>query len=143
MTRQIISLFTGAGGLDWGFHNSGNYDLIASNELLEAHLKTYTQNNKLSFIKLNDYTDEKEVGICGDIHELDISYEADVILGGPPCQDFSVLRGSEKRAGLKVKRGKLYEQYLRILKKAQPKVFVFENVVGMTSANKGLAYELI
>lgn len=143
MTRQIISLFTGAGGLDWGFHNSGNYDLIVSNELLEAHLKTYTQNNKLSFIKLKDYTDEKEVGICGDIHELDIPYETDVILGGPPCQDFSVLRGSEKRAGLKVKRGKLYEQYLRILKKAHPKVFVFENVVGMTSANRGLAYELI
>mgnify|MGYP005770566359 CR=1 FL=1 len=35
MGRKMISLFTGAGGLDWGFHNSGNYDLIVSNEILK------------------------------------------------------------------------------------------------------------
>ncbi|WP_283389695.1 DNA cytosine methyltransferase [Methanobrevibacter woesei] len=143
MGRKMISLFTGAGGLDWGFHNSGNYDLIVSNEILKPHLKTYTNNNKLSLVDIDNYKNETEVGVCGDIHNLTVLHETDVIMGGPPCQDFSVLRGDNKRAGFTVTRGKLYEQYLRILKDSHPKVFVFENVVGMVSANKGLAYQAI
>lgn len=139
----MISLFTGAGGLDWGFHNCGNYELITSNEILEPHLKTYTEHYKIPLVKLENYENEKEIGICGDIHDLVVPYETDVIMGGPPCQDFSVLRGDDKRAGFTVQRGKLYEQYLRILKDSNPSIFVFENVVGMVSANKGAAYEAI
>ena len=111
MGRKMISLFTGAGGLDWGFHNSGNYDLIVSNEILKPHLKTYTNNNKLSLVDIDNYKNETEVGVCGDIHNLTVLHETDVIMGGPPCQDFSVLRGDNKRAGFTVTRGKLYEQY--------------------------------
>lgn len=139
----MISLFTGAGGLDWGFHHNGNYELIASNEILEPHLRTYTDYYKIPLVSLDDYSDEENVGVCGDIHDLTIGYQTDIITGGPPCQDFSVLRGDGKRAGFTVKRGKLYEQYLRILKNSNPKAFVFENVVGMVSANKGAAYEAI
>lgn len=139
----MISLFTGAGGLDWGFHNGGNYDLILSNEILEPHLRTYTNYNHINLINMDDYNDEMNVGVCGDIHNLAVSFKTDIIVGGPPCQDFSVLRGDNKRAGVTVKRGKLYEQYLRILKNSQPKIFVFENVVGMVSANKGFAYNTI
>lgn len=143
MKRKMISLFTGAGGLDWGFHNSGNYELVASNEILEPHLKTYTDHYKIPLVSLKRYSDEEKVGICGDIHDLTINHETDIITGGPPCQDFSVLRGDDKRAGFTVKRGKLYEQYLRILKDSNPSAFVFENVVGMVSANDGAAYEAI
>lgn len=143
MTRKMISLFTGAGGLDWGFHHNGNYELIASNEILEPHLRTYTDHYKIPLVSLDNYSDEENVGICGDIHELTINHETDIITGGPPCQDFSVLRGDDKRAGFTVKRGKLYEQYLRILRDSKPKAFIFENVVGMVSANKGAAYEAI
>ena len=78
-----------------------------------------------------------------DICNLYVSLSADILIGGPPCQDFSVLRGEDKRSGFTVERGKLYEQYLRILKIANPSIFVFENVVGMVSANEGLAYETI
>lgn len=143
MKKKIISLFTGAGGLDWGFHNNGDYDLIVSNEILKSHLKTYTDNNKILLMDIDNYDDELDVGVCGDIHNLNIPHETDIILGGPPCQDFSVLRGDNKRAGFTVTRGKLYEQYLRILEDSHPKMFVFENVVGMVSANKGLAYKTI
>lgn len=143
MTRKMISLFTGAGGLDWGFHNSGDYELLVSNEILEPHLKTYTDYYKIPLLKLEDYSDEIDVGVCGDVHDLTVPHETDIITGGPPCQDFSVLRGKDKREGVTVTRGKLYQQYLRILKDSKPSIFVFENVVGMVSANKGAAYEII
>ena len=139
----MASLFTGAGGLDWGFHNSGNYELVVANEILGPHLKTYTDNHHLKLVDIKNYDEENFVAVCGDIHDLNVSNSADIIMGGPPCQDFSVLRGSDNRAGFTVKRGKLYEQYLRILESTNPDIFVFENVVGMVSANKGAAYEAI
>lgn len=143
MKKNIISLFTGAGGLDWGFHKINDFEVIASNEILKPHLKTYTDYYNLPLLDLNDYSGETKVGICGDVHNLTIPHESNIILGGPPCQDFSLLRGSEKREGIKVQRGKLYQQYLRIIKTSKPDIFVFENVHGMISANKGLAYKTI
>ncbi len=143
MVKKVISLFTGAGGLDWAFLNNKDYELVFSNEKLEDHLKTYANNHKIPLISLDNYDNEENVAIFGDICNLDVSFSADILIGGPPCQDFSVLRGEDKRSGFTVERGKLYEQYLRILKIANPSIFVFENVVGMVSANEGLAYETI
>ena len=143
MIKKMTSLFTGAGGLDWGFHNSNNYELVVANEILKPHLKTYTDNHKIKMMDIEKYSNEDEIAICGDVHNLNVDKNSDILLGGPPCQDFSVLRGSNNRAGFTVKRGKLYEQYLRIIKSTKPNVFVFENVVGMVSANKGAAYEAI
>lgn len=142
MSYSIISLFSGAGGLDWGFHKH-NYNIVASNEILESHLKTFTDYYKIPLININDYSNQINVGINGDVNDLEISQQVDVAIFGPPCQDFSVLRGKDKRAGVKVKRGQLYLQSLRILKTTQPKIFVFENVPGMVTANKGMAYETI
>lgn len=143
MVRKMASLFTGAGGLDYGFHNSGNYKLVVANEILRPHLKTYTDNHHLKLVDIDNYDDEYSVAVCGDIHNLNVFNNSDILMGGPPCQDFSVLRGKDNRAGFTVKRGKLYEQYLRILKSTNPDIFVFENVVGMVSANKGAAYQAI
>ncbi len=143
MKNNLISLFTGAGGLDWGFHNSNNYNLIASNEILKTHLQTYSEHYNIPLIKLSEYENETNISICGDVHDLTINSDTDILIGGPPCQDFSLLRGDNKRAGVTVKRGKLYQQYLRIIKSTKPKIFVFENVPGMASANKGLAYKTI
>ncbi|WP_400244427.1 DNA cytosine methyltransferase [Methanobrevibacter smithii] len=143
MKKKMISLFTGAGGLDWGFHNSKNYELVIANEILKPHLKTYADNHKIKLIDIEEYNNDDDIAVCGDIHELSVPLKTDIIMGGPPCQDFSVLRGSDNRAGFTVKRGKLYEQYLRIIEATNPDVFVFENVVGMVSANKGAAYEAI
>ena len=143
MKKKMISLFTGAGGLDWGFHNSDNYELVIANEILKPHLKTYADNHDIKLIDIRDYDNDDDVAVCGDIHELNVPLKTDIIMGGPPCQDFSILRGSDNRAGFTVQRGKLYEQYLRIIQSSQPDVFVFENVPGMVSANKGAAYEAI
>ena len=113
MKKKMISLFTGAGGLDWGFHNSNNYELVIANEILKPHLKTYADNHKIKLIDIKEYNNDDDVAVCGDIHELSVPLKTDIIMGGPPCQDFSVLRGDNNRAGFTVKRGKLYEQYLK------------------------------
>lgn len=68
--------------------------------------------------------------------------KADVIIGGPPCQDFSVVRGPT-RGGIAVRRGRLYAHFVRALATLQPKAFVFENVPGLVSANGGKAYKTI
>ena len=143
MKKKMISLFTGAGGLDWGFHNSNNYELVIANEILKPHLKTYADNHKIKLIDIKEYNNDDDVAVCGDIHELSVPLKTDIIMGGPPCQDFSVLRGSDNRAGFTVRRGKLYEQYLRIIESSNPDGFIFEKVVVMVSANKGAAYEAI
>jgi DNA (cytosine-5)-methyltransferase 1 len=143
MEHKLITLFTGAGGLDWGFHHNKDYNLVLSNEILEPHLRTYTNNIGIPLLELENYNNETNIGVCGDINNLAINHDCDVMIGGPPCQDFSVLRGTDKRAGFEVQRGKLYEQFLRLVKSTDPKIFVFENVRGMVSANKGLAYKAI
>ena len=140
---KLISLFTGAGGFDYYFHNQ-NYQLLFSNEILKNHLLTYATNHKLSLAKTNVATDKmKNIAIKNDISKLKIDGKCDILIGGPPCQDFSVLRGKQNRNGITVKRGQLYKEYLRFLKQFKPKIFFFENVVGMKSANNGLAYNLI
>lgn len=78
----------------------------------------------------------------GDIGQSRLGYTPKspptVLLGGPPCQDFSIVRGVEKeRAGTKTVRGKLYLQYARYLAVLKPAFFVFENVPGLLSSNSG------
>jgi DNA (cytosine-5)-methyltransferase 1 len=89
-----------------------------------------------------------EVVFCGDIRDIDYnkaiekSNNIDLIVGGFPCKDFSTLRGGT-REGIKVKRGKLYMEFVRSLVELQPKMFIAENVQGLLSANNGKAYETI
>jgi len=143
---QILSLFSGAGGFDWGFHLSGNFRTAFANELLDAPAKTISKNfrMKLTTAERFDYASFPVV-VQGDVHEIDFSklplyYEA--VIGGPPCQDFSVVKGSVRR-GIEVKRGRLYLEFLRAVACLHPKVVVFENVPGLISANRGQALKAI
>ena len=92
MDINMTILFTGAGGLDWGFHNNGDYKLVIANEILEPHLKTYADNHHLNMIDIKKYSDELKIAVCGDVHDLIVKHDSNLVLGGPPCQDFSVLR---------------------------------------------------
>ena len=70
-------------------------------------------------------------------HRIDV----DVIIGGPPCQSFSLAgRGKNKEKAFADPRNYLYRHYLRFLKEFQPKLFIFENVPGLTSAKKGTIF---
>ena len=115
---ELISLFSGAGGMDLGFHKAGFRTLVA-NEFDSKICPTY----KANFPDVNM--------LEGDIREISSSNFPDGItgiIGGPPCQSWSeagTLRGIED------KRGKLFFEYIRILKDKQPLFFVAENVPGM------------
>jgi DNA (cytosine-5)-methyltransferase 1 len=143
----LISLFSGAGGMDLGFARGG-WRIRLACEILREATETYSQNFGLP---LHDWEESPRVPdlpavVRGDVTHIDFraAGPADAVVGGPPCQDFSVVRGPEQdRRGLEVERGRLYMHFVRALATVQPKIFVFENVPGLLSANRGLAYRRI
>lgn len=147
MSNSLITLFCGAGGLDLGFHMTNKINLVLANEILEAPSCSYSKNLNLPLVSLEDFKGNEPSVVRGDVQEFDFSiienHNTDIVVGGPPCQDFSVLRGKNKRQGIEVKRGKLYSHFVRALVHIQPKIFVFENVPGLLTANKGKAYSVI
>jgi DNA (cytosine-5)-methyltransferase 1 len=130
---KICSLFAGCGGLDLGFEQAKNpkfnFKVIWANDFDKSACDTYKKNFS-----------DTEV-ICSDIWDYDLKKmpDCDVILGGFPCQDFSVLRGNGKRKGVDVKRGLLYTKFVEAVELKKPIIFVAENVKGLLSANEGYA----
>lgn len=116
---NIVSLFAGAGGMDLGFTNAG-FNIIWANEFDSSIWTTYENNH-------NNYLDKRDIR---DISSEEIP-DCDGIIGGPPCQSWSEA-GALK--GLKDERGKLFFDFIRILKDKQPKFFVAENVSGMLAS---------
>ncbi|MBC7318434.1 DNA cytosine methyltransferase [Candidatus Bipolaricaulota bacterium] len=142
MSYSVTSLFCGAGGLDLGFHMR-EFQLVFANDILEKPLKSYSKNLG---IKLSSKIDGSyPLAVLSDVRDLNFNNlpHSDVVIGGPPCQDFSVLRGRKKRKGIEVRRGRLYSEFVRALVYTQPKFFVFENVPGLLTANQGKAHEVI
>lgn len=117
MPMKIVSLFTGAGGLDLGFEKAG-FRTIWANEYDKTIWATFEHN----FPKAK--LDKRSV--------VDISPEeipdADGIIGGPPCQSWSEAGAGR---GINDSRGQLFNDYIRILKVKQPKFFLVENVSGI------------
>lgn len=116
----IISLFSGAGGLDRGFENAG-FNIIWANEYDKTIWETYKLNHP------NVYLDERSIT---DIREDEIPDDIIGIIGGPPCQSWS-LAGAMR--GIDDDRGQLFYDYLRVLRAKRPPFFVAENVPGMLS----------
>jgi len=91
---------------------------------------------------------EGPVIFAGDVRKVKFSWildkygRIDVVIGGPPCQDFSVVRGGHQK-GTTVRRGKLYSHFLRAVKVLQPMIFIFENVPGLISVKRGVVYHKI
>lgn len=117
---NLISLFSGAGGLDCGFRNAGFHTIIA-NEYDKKICPTYRANFPETQL------------IEGDIRHItsiDFTVDREIhgIIGGPPCQSWSEA-GTLK--GIEDARGQLFFEYIRILRDKQPLFFVAENVSGM------------
>lgn len=148
---KLFSLFSGAGGMDLGFVLSKKFNPLLANDILSAPAETYSHNFHHKIFKVSS-AESLRAGssayLLGDVGKIDFGAveqdNLDVVTGGPPCQDFSVVRGPDKeRQGIDVRRGRLYAHFVRALIHLQPKVFVFENVPGLKSANKGAAYKTI
>lgn len=147
---NVFSLFSGAGGMDLGFKLSNRFKLLLANDILTAPSETYKENFHHKVISTDTISPETRLPayFLGDVANINFDLfkdeNADVVVGGPPCQDFSIVRGpEEERQGIDVKRGKLYSEFIRALIHTQPKIFVFENVPGLKSANKSIAYKTI
>ena len=115
---KIISLFSGCGGLDLGFERAG-FEISIANEYDPTIWETY---------KINHPSAKLIEGDIRNIQESDFPDDIDGIIGGPPCQSWSEA-GSLR--GINDSRGKLFYDYIRILKSKQPKFFLAENVSGM------------
>ena len=151
-TYKVVSLFSGAGGLDSGFYLNRVFTTMLANDIRLTAGKTFTTNYDGKLMRAEEFNNrcffkDLPAYIVDDVHLIDfrkLPVEVDVVIGGPPCQDFSVVRGvEEERQGTNTKRGKLYAQFVRAVQQTQPKVFVFENVPGLKSANKGEDYQTI
>lgn len=114
---KLVSFFSGAGGLDLGFEKAG-FDVIWANEYDKDIWETFEKNHKNTLLDRRSITEitSDEVPDC------------DGIIGGPPCQSWSA--GGSLR-GIEDKRGKLFYDFIRILKDKQPMFFLAENVAGM------------
>lgn len=125
---KVVSLFSGCGGMDLGFQQAG-YELIWANDFEKSACETYSQN----------------IGghiFHGDITKMNLKKipNCEVIIGGFPCQDFSMIW---KRGGLETDRGNLYKYFVEAVRLKKPKLFVAENVKGLLTANKGKAVKTI
>ncbi len=115
---KVISLFSGCGGLDLGFEKAG-FEVPIANEFDKTIWETFKVNHpKTKLIE----------GDIRNIKESDFPDKIDGIIGGPPCQSWSEA-GSLR--GINDARGKLFFEYIRILKDKKPKFFLAENVSGM------------
>lgn len=141
-TLKVISLFSGCGGMDLGFcgdflalekaYEKNPYEIVFSNDIIERACHTYKHN-----FNHNPF--------CSDIKDLDYSIlpPADIVIGGFPCQDFSL---AGKRKGLSSDRGRLYIEMKKVIEHCKPLAFVAENVDGIrkgANGNKTSALDII
>ena len=124
---DVISLFSGGGGLDLGFIREG-YNIVWAIDINKNAVETYKKN-------IGNHI------VCEDINKVLIKEmpNCDVIIGGPPCQSFS-LAGKRNMNDV---RGELIWKYLEIIKIKQPSAFVFENVTGLLSAKNKTGRKVI
>ena len=146
-TYKIATLFSGAGGLDSGFTKTGKFENQIANDILPTPAKTYFKNHNAEIKTVEEFNKDPKFPcyVVGDVADVDFKplKEIDCVIGGPPCQDFSITRGSRKELGINMTRGKLYSHFIRALTRTNPPMFVFENVPGLRSSNGGAAYKTI
>lgn len=125
---KVVSLFSGAGGLDLGFKMAG-HNIIWANDLYGDAVETYRKN-------IGDHI------VCEDINNVssDEVPDCDIIIGGFPCQGFSV---ANTKRHVNDERNELYKQLIRIITAKKPKFFLAENVKGLTNLAKGEVFKMI
>lgn len=137
---NVVSLFSGAGGMDLGFRGGFEYlgeyydknpfNLVFANDIFQQAADVYEANfgHKVERRSIAD------LKMDVDMPDIDV----DIVLGGFPCQTFSY---SGKRAGLSDERGQLYLQMIRVIDHYKPKMFVAENVDGIRNSRKNIEGE--
>lgn len=136
MVMNVIDLFCGCGGFSYGFEQAG-YHVLLGVDIWKDALYTFLQNHKNSKVLEGDLSALSGKDLLAYIQKE--KHEIDVIIGGPPCQGFSI---SGKRI-LDDPRNELYKAFVTIVADIQPKVFVMENVPGLVRLYNGKAKDRI
>jgi DNA (cytosine-5)-methyltransferase 1 len=111
----VASLFAGCGGLDYGFLQNPRYEHVFVNDFDKDACNSYEKNFKIK-------------PMCGDIKQIETIPDCDIIIGGFPCQGFSMANPYRNEND---KRNELYLEVLRLIKLKTPKYFLLENVKGL------------
>lgn len=136
MYMNVIDLFSGCGGLALGF-KWANFNPVLATDIDENCKMTYSHN----FPDVPFIEDDLR-NISSDFIRDTISQEVDIVVGGPPCQGFSLANKNRN----KVKddpRNELFYEFVRVVTDFQPKAFVMENVRGLLSMKKGQVIKLM
>lgn len=120
---NCFELFAGCGGLGYGFHKEG-FNIVACNELDSKIASTYKENFPDTNIIVGDVTKQE---VKDQAYDNFKEKQCDIILGGPPCVAYSMSGHRNSRDP----RGQLFKDYVEMVKKLKPKVFVMENVKGI------------
>lgn len=126
---NVVSFFSGAGGLDLGFQKAG-FNILWANEFNKEIFPTHKRNFTQTELNTKSILDLK-------INEIP---DCDGIIGGPPCQSFSQ---AGKKLGSEDPRGKLFFEYIKIIEQKKPKFFVAENVSGLLNKNHAKDFQAI
>jgi len=133
-TLTYISVFCGGGGLDLGFASAGFRPLFSS-DIVSTYCETIKNNLPHHVVEQHDISE-----LNGRMVKDKVGQNVSIVIGGPPCQSFSIL-GSRK--SINDPRGKLVFEYARFIDEVKPAAFLFENVPGILSVNKGKDWETL
>ncbi len=141
-TLKVASLFCGCGGMDLGIQ--GNFKFLEKYYEALPFEVVYAVDNDPYAVKIynDNFTHQCEVKDVRDIIPQEVP-DHDILLGGFPCQSFSIIAQNPPRLGYKDDRGKLFFEMVKVLKEKQPRFFIGENVKGLLSANHGKAFPMI
>lgn len=126
---KVIDLFAGAGGLSVGFMKAG-YNITAAVEFDKQIAETYKFNHPKTKLFVDDIKNIAE-------KQKLLPYRADIVVGGPPCQGFSMAGARIRKNFIEDERNYLFRYYYEIIRQIKPKYFVFENVKGITTMESG------
>ena len=132
---RIVSLFSGVGGLDFGFAKAG-CEIVFANDFNRFACETYRHNFKCFFKDDSNHLVEGDINKCAN----NIPMRADLLLAGAPCQSWSM---AGNRKGFDDPRGQLLFKTIEILSEKQPRFFILENVVGLINHNKGRSFKIV
>lgn len=130
---NVLDLFAGCGGLSLGFMQAG-YRVTKAVEIDPTIAKTYMLNHRSTEILVNDIS----LLVKDDIFKQG---ETDIIIGGPPCQGFSMAGARIREGFTDDPRNYLFKQYFSLVKKIKPKVFLMENVKGIMTMQRGKIFK--
>lgn len=137
MSNNVLDLFCGAGGLSKGFYDAG-YDVLLGVDFDDAALKTFKENHgSAEAMKLDLFNHDNIEKIIEFLNKK--NKKIDVLVGGPPCQGFSVAGPRN----MNDKRNSLYVAMVKLAERLQPQAIVLENVPGMLQVNGGIGAKRI